>query len=122
ARRQPNRGRKNPVRQKARGHAGRALANARELYPLAELVHTPGEEGIRFQIAGMSAAILQGVPATTLDTDIWIDLPERQYVKLMHMAQKQGGTILARTVCALSDGSLVNFLFSLTGLKRFATE
>ena len=24
---------------------------------------------------GMSGAILQGVPATTLDTDLWIDLP-----------------------------------------------
>lgn len=23
----------------------------------------------------MSAAILQGVPATTLDTELWIDLP-----------------------------------------------
>jgi hypothetical protein len=25
----------------------------------------------------MSGAILQGVPATTLDTDLWIDLPEQ---------------------------------------------
>ena len=56
------------------------MADARELSPLAELVHTLSEEGIRFQIAGMSAAVLQGVPATTLDTDIWIDLPQREYV------------------------------------------
>jgi hypothetical protein len=26
----------------------------------------------------MSGAILQGVPATTLDTEVWIDLPSRQ--------------------------------------------
>ena len=25
----------------------------------------------------MSAAILQGAPATTLDTDLWVELPER---------------------------------------------
>jgi hypothetical protein len=31
----------------------------------------------------MSAAILQGAPATTLDTDLWIDLPERQYVRVL---------------------------------------
>lgn len=33
----------------------------------------------------MSAAILQGVPATTLDTDLWIDLPERQYARVAHL-------------------------------------
>ena len=41
----------------------------RKISPLAQLVHTLQQEGIRFQIVGMSAAILQGVPATTLDTD-----------------------------------------------------
>ena len=51
------------------------MAHARTVSPLARLVQTLREEGIRFQIAGMSAAILQGVPATTLDTDIWVELP-----------------------------------------------
>ncbi len=69
----------------------------------------------------MSAAILQGVPATTIDTDLWIDLPERQYVKLLDICQKQGGTILARTVVALSDDTLVNFLFRVDGLPAFRT-
>jgi hypothetical protein len=73
-------------------------------------------------MVGMSAAILQGVPATTIDTDIWVDLPERQYVRLLNMVVKQGGTPMAQTMYALSDGSLVNFLFSLTGLKSFAVE
>jgi len=44
-------------------------------------------EGIRFQFAGMTAAILQGAPATTLDTDIWIDLQERQYVRALEIAK-----------------------------------
>lgn len=34
----------------------------------------------------MTAAILQGVPATTLDTDIWIDLPEREYAQVLDIA------------------------------------
>ncbi len=70
----------------------------------------------------MSAAILQGVPATTLDTDIWIDLPERQYVKVLDLCQKQGAAILARTVVALSDDTLVNFLYRIDGLRSFQTE
>lgn len=73
-------------------------------------------------MVGMSAAILQGVPATTTDTDIWVDLPERQYVRLLTLVVKQGGTPMARTMYGLSDGSLVNFIFSMTGLKSFAAE
>ena len=73
-------------------------------------------------MVGMAAAILQGVPATTTDTDIWVDLPERQYVRLMNLVVKQGGTPMARTMYGLSDGSLVNFIFSMTGLKKFKDE
>jgi len=70
----------------------------------------------------MSAAIIQGVPATTLDTDIWVDLPERQYIRLFNLVERQGGVGLAKTMYALADGSLVNFIFSMTGLKKFAAE
>jgi hypothetical protein len=73
-------------------------------------------------MVGMSAAILQGVPATTTDTDFWVDLPERAYVRLMNLVVKQGGTPMAPTMYALADGSLVNFIFSLTGLKEFDQE
>jgi hypothetical protein len=51
----------------------------------------------------MTAAILQGVPATTLDTDIWLELPERRYVKALDIAKKLGAEILARTVVVLDD-------------------
>ncbi len=70
----------------------------------------------------MGAAILQGVIVTTIDTDIWVDLPERQYVRLMNLVLKQGGTALAPTLYALSDGRLVNFLFSVHGIRNFASE
>jgi len=43
----------------------------------------------------MSAAILQGVIVTTIDTDIWVDLPERQYIRLMNLVLQQGGTVKA---------------------------
>src|SRR5438046_1151070 len=116
------RARKNPTRPKSRRNAGRAMAGARKLSPLARLVQSLGEEGIRFQMVGMSAAILQGVPATTTDTDIWVDLPERQYIRLPNLVVKQGGAPMVRTMYGLSDGSLVNFIFSMTGLKKFGDE
>jgi len=70
----------------------------------------------------MSAAILQGVPATTLDTDIWIDLPEGQYVKVLAVCRNLGGELLARTVVSLRDDTLVNFLYRIDGLGAFKTE
>jgi len=70
----------------------------------------------------MSAAILQGVPATTLDTDIWIDLPPRQYIRILNLSRRLGAEIRANTVVDLSDGSTVNFLYEVHGLKSFNQE
>ena len=70
----------------------------------------------------MSAAILQGVPSTTLDTDIWIDLPERSYFQILNICRELGATILASTVVALSDDTIVNFLYRVDGLKTFEIE
>jgi len=70
----------------------------------------------------MTAAILQGVPATTLDTDLWIDLPERHYIRILRLSHKLGATILANTVVELTDGSMVNFLYHVDGLLRFGPE
>lgn len=70
----------------------------------------------------MSAAILQGCPATTLDTDLWIDLPSRQYIRVLRLCQKLGATIRANTVVELSDGSMINFLYRVDGLLKFAQE
>ncbi len=70
----------------------------------------------------MSAAILQGVPGSTLDTDFWIDLPSRQYIRVLNICHKQGATIRANTVADLSDGTIVNFIYEIHGLKSFETE
>ena len=95
------RGRKVPVRAQSRRHARRALAAPRKLSPLARLVQALRKEKIRFQVAGMSAAILQGVPATTLDTDLWMDLPSRQYIRVLNLCRSLGAAIAANTVVEL---------------------
>ena len=70
----------------------------------------------------MSSAILQGVPATTFDTDLWIGLPERQCMRLIDLGLTQGAEFVRNTVIALRDGSLVNFIYRVTGAASFATE
>jgi hypothetical protein len=70
----------------------------------------------------MSAAIAQGVMANTLDVDVWIDLPPRQYMRMQNLARKLGGTPAANTVVFLEDGTPVNFVYEVTGLGPFTTE
>jgi hypothetical protein len=70
----------------------------------------------------MSGAILQGVPATTLDTDIWIDLNSRQYMRVLNLCRQLGATVRANTVVDLNDGSTVNFLYEVHGLRGFQYE
>jgi len=115
-------GRKGSPRASSGRHAGRKMADARPISPIVRLIQSLGQEKIRFQLVGMSAAILQGVIVTTLDTDIWVDLPERQYIRLMKIILSQGGTALAPTLYALADGRLVNFIFAVHGLGSFSVE
>ncbi len=70
----------------------------------------------------MSGAILQGVPATTLDTDIWVDQTPRQYMRVLNLCRRLGADIRANTVVELSDGSVVNFLYEVHGLRSFRYE
>ena len=70
----------------------------------------------------MSAAILQGINGGTNDIDIWIDLPPRQYMRVLRAAIRTGAEVIRNTVVALSDHTLVNFVYEVTGLGRFATE
>ena len=70
----------------------------------------------------MSGAILQGVPATTLDTDIWIDLPSRQYMRVLNLCRRMGAQLRADTVVDLSDGSTVNILYEVHGVRGIRYE
>jgi hypothetical protein len=79
-------------------------------------------EKIRFQLIGMSAAVLQGVPVTTIDIDLWVDLPTRQYMRPVNIALAMGATLVRNTIVELKDGTLVNFIYEVTGLNRFGAE
>jgi hypothetical protein len=79
-------------------------------------------EKIRFQLIGMAAAVLQGVPVVTHDVDLWIDLPARQYMRAVNIALRQGAATIRNTVVELSNGMLVNFIYEVTGLGSFAAE
>jgi 5-methylthioribose kinase len=70
----------------------------------------------------MSAALLQGVPVVTHDVDLWIDLPARQYMRVMNAAVRQGANMVRNTVVELGDGMLVNFIYEVSGLRGFSAE
>ena len=67
----------------------------------------------------MSAANLQGVPGSTIDVDLWLDLPPRQYMKAVNVAIREGAQLVRNTVVELADSTLVNFVYKVTGLPSF---
>jgi hypothetical protein len=79
-------------------------------------------EKIGFMMIGMSAAIAQGVAATTLDIDLWINLRPRDYMRILNIARAVGATVAANTVVYLRDGKPVNFVYEVTGLGSFLKE
>ena len=70
----------------------------------------------------MSAAVLQGVPVATFDVDLWLEMSPRKYMRAINVALGAGASLVRNTVVELSDGTLVNFIYEVTGLKSFASE
>ena len=70
----------------------------------------------------MTAAILQGTPSTTLDVDLWINLPPRQYIRIPNLCRSLGAEIVANTVVVFDGQLTVNFLYQIVGLKSFNFE
>jgi hypothetical protein len=114
--------RKSASRPRAGSDPRGTSSDARRKSPLARLIQSLGQEKIRFQVVGMTAAVYQGVMINTMDTDFWVDLPTRQYMRLWKLVREQGGSALSQTLYVLNDGKVVNFLFEVTGLKTFAVE
>ncbi len=73
-------------------------------------------------LVGMAAAVVQGVPGSTLDTDFWIDLPKRQYMRVINRAIRLGAQALSPNVVEFPDGSRIDFLYSVGGLRSFTSE
>ena len=95
------------------------MGDERKLSPLAQLLGALRAEKIRCQVIGMSAANLQGVPGSTIDVDLWLDLPARSYMKAVNLALRLGAQAVRNTVVELADGTLVNFVYEVTGLPAF---
>ncbi len=90
--------------------------------PLGAFLKALRDEKVACILIGNMAAIEQGAPLMTVDYDFWVHLPERQYVRILGIIQRLRGTILARTLYELSDGTQINVIFSPDGLRSFATE
>jgi len=90
--------------------------------PLIQLLQTLRAERIRFILAGMSAANLQGVLAATIDVDIWIGLPSRQYMRVINICRKLGATLRSQNKVYLSDDTPVDFIYEISGLTTFDKE
>lgn len=67
----------------------------------------------------MSAASIQGVPGSTVDVDLWLDLAPRQYMRAINIARCEGAQFVRNTVVELSDSTMVNFVYKVTGLPVF---
>jgi hypothetical protein len=98
------------------------MATQRKPHPVARLLEALETEDIRYILIGMSAAIVQGVMEATLDVDVWVDLPARQYMRVQRIARALGCTVAANTVVYTQDGTPVNFVFEVNGLDSFASE
>ena len=107
---------------RSRSHSARALGSVGKKRPLLRLLGALEAEKLPYMIIGMAAAAAQGVMANTLDIDIWVDLPPRNYMRVQNLARRLGATVAANTVVFLQDGTPVNFVYKVTGVGTFARE
>ncbi len=98
------------------------MPNQRQIRPLGAFLKALREEKIDCILIGMMAAVEQGAPMTTVDYDLWMQLPKRQYLRLHNVVRRQRGTVVAPTLYELEDGTQVNVIFQPDGLQSFAAE
>ena len=95
------------------------MSNRHGISPLGAFIKALKEEGIPCILIGMTAALRQGAPLRTVDYDFWVRLPERQCVRILTIVRQLDGTIMARTLYELRDGTQVNVIFRPDGLRTF---
>jgi hypothetical protein len=98
------------------------MATGSKSSPIVQLFAALQAEGIRFMVAGMSAANLQGVLASTVDVDAWIGLPARQYMRVINLCRKLNAAAQSPNKVFLSDGTPVDFIYKVSGLHNFDRE
>jgi hypothetical protein len=89
---------------------------------IVQLLSALEAAGVRFMLVGMSAANLQGVLASTIDVDIWIGLPPRQYMRVINLCLSLGATLRSANRVYLRDDTPVDFIYEVTGLPTFDRE
>ena len=90
--------------------------------PLVQLFGALQAERIKFMLVGMSAANLQGVLASTVDVDVWIGLPPRQYIRVINACRKLKATVQSPNKVFLRDETPVDFIYEIGGLQSFEKE
>lgn len=90
--------------------------------PIVQLFAALQAEGIEFMVAGMSAANLQGVLASTVDVDVWIGLPARQYIRVMNLCRSLKASVQGSNKVFLRDETPVDFIYAINGLQNFEKE
>jgi hypothetical protein len=90
--------------------------------PIVQLFAALQAEGIEFMVAGMSAANLQGVLASTVDVDVWIGLPARQYIRVINLCRELKASVQSSNKVFLSDQTPVDFIYEVGGLENFEKE
>ena len=63
--------------------------------------------------------MVQGAPCATVDTDIWVDLPVSQYVRILTIAQRLGTNIRSGCVVGLRDDHRIDFIYRIDGPPLF---
>jgi hypothetical protein len=90
--------------------------------PLGAFLQALKKEKIDCILIGMMAAVEQGAPLSTIDYDFWVNLPERQYLRVHALVRDLKGIIVAPTLFELLDGTQVNIVFRTDGLRSFKAE
>jgi hypothetical protein len=82
------------------------------------------KRGVRYMVVGMASAIMQGVPATTQDIDLWFESHSDPNVS--EAVRLAGGMFAWRASPPMITGSeildLVDIVFHCSGLASFAQE
>jgi hypothetical protein len=98
------------------------MATGPKSSPLVQLFATLKAERIKFMLVGMSAANLQGVLASTVDVDVWLDLAPRQSMRAINVCRKLKATIQSPNKIYLRHETPLDFIYEIDGLKTFAAE
>jgi hypothetical protein len=107
---------------KSRGHTEATLGIQSRSAALLQLICALNKARVPYQIIGMGAAVLQGVPVVTQDLDLWIGRPMSGHDEILLICHNLGAKMLDDFRVVLPDTTLVNFTYHVDGLRQFSDE